>query len=214
MPANSVRAFVALVLLALLPAAAISQESTSPRTGGGAFRPGDRIVLTVSDEEALSDTFTVAAGPAVHLPLVGVVSLAGVTRDGLESHLTTAIGRVIRNPIVSAHTLVRLAVLGEVARPGFFALPADALLSDAITMAGGPTANAELRRLTLSRQGTLIQSNEELRRSIAEGRTIDELGISAGDELMVPRRHDGERAARIAGLLVGIPLTILVLTRM
>lgn len=214
MPANSVRAFIALLLLAMLPTLAPAQDAAASRFPGGVIRPGDRIVLTVSDEPTLSDTFTVAAGPAITLPLIGVVSLAGVSRESLQTHLSTVIGRVVRDPIVSARTLVRLAVLGEVARPGFFAVPADALLSDAITLAGGPTGNAEMRRLTLTRQGTVIQSDEQLRRSIAEGRTIDDLGISAGDELMVPRRRDGERAARIVGLLVGIPLTVLVLTRM
>jgi protein involved in polysaccharide export with SLBB domain len=111
-------------------------------------------------------------------------------------------------------TLVRIAVLGEVARPGFFAVPSDALLSDAITLAGGPTGNAEMRRLTLSRHGAPIQRDEELRRSIADGKTIEDLGITAGDELMIPRRHDGERTARIIGVLVGVPVGLLALSRM
>lgn len=202
--------FVLVVACGALPLSVQAQQ----RSGGAAIRPGDRIVLAVADEPTLTDTFTVSAGPAITLPLIGVVSLAGVNRDALQSHLAGVLAKIIRDPVVTARTLVRLAVLGEVARPGYFAVPADALLSDAIELAGGPTGNAEMRKLTLSRQGTLLQRDEQLRRSIAEGRTIDDLGIAAGDELMVPRRHDGERTARIIGLLVGIPLTVFVLTRM
>ena len=197
-----------------LPLSVLAQDAVASRTGGSAIRPGDRIVLAVSDEPSLTDTFTVSAGPAITLPLIGVVSLAGVSRDALQSHLAGVLARVIRDPVVTARTLVRLAVLGEVARPGYFAVPADALLSDAITLAGGPTGNAEMRKLTLTRQGAMLQRDEQLRQSIAQGRTIDDLGIAAGDELMVPRRHDGERTARIIGLLVGIPVTVFVLTRM
>lgn len=211
MHANALKFLLALaVACCALPLSVQAQE----RSGGAAIRPGDRIVLAVADEPTLTDTFTVSAGPAITLPLIGVVSLAGVNRDALQAHLAGVLARIIRDPVVTVRTLVRLAVLGEVARPGYFAVPADALLSDAIELAGGPTGNAEMRKLTLSRQGSLLQRDEQLRRSIAEGRTIDDLGIAAGDELMVPRRHDGERTARIIGLLVGIPLTVFVLTRM
>jgi polysaccharide export outer membrane protein len=214
MRGNALQVLLAALVLAGPLSVTASAQAPGMRSGASIIRPGDRIVLAVIDEPTLTDTFTVAAGPAITLPLIGVVSLAGISRDSLEAHLTAALGRVIRDPVVSARTLVRLAVLGEVARPGYFAVPADALLSDAITLAGGPTGNAEMRRLTLSRQGAMLQRDEQLRRSIAEGRTIDDLGISAGDELMVPRRRDNERTARIVALLVGIPVSVFFLTRM
>lgn len=223
-PLRDCGACAAFALLALAsPLAAASGQTptqssdptvTPVRTNGGEMRPGDRIVLWVLDEPSLTDTFTVAAGPSLTLPLVGHVDLAGVTRTELPTHLSTVLARVIREPEFSVQTLVRLAILGEVARPGFFAVPSDALLSDAITLAGGPTGNAEMRRLVLSRRGAPIQRDEQLRKSIADGRTIEDLGITAGDELMVPRRHDGERTARIIGLLVGVPVGIFAITRM
>lgn len=214
MPVDSIARVARLLCIwCAVPLATLAQSS-GVAAGPDALRPGDRIVLTVSGEAALSDTFTVAAGPAVTLPLVGEVSLVGVGRDSLQAHLHAALARVIRAPIITTQVLVRLAVFGEVARPGFVSVPADALLSDAITLAGGVTGNAEMRRLVLTRQGVTLQRDAALSRSIAEGRTIGDLGITAGDELMVPRRHDGERTARIIGLLVGIPVAVFVLTRM
>ena len=108
---------------------------------------------------------------------------------------------------------MRIAVLGEVATPGFFALPANALLSDAITHAGGPTRDAEMKKLHISRRGTTVQQGENLRSALAAGWTLDDLRLQAGDELIIPRRRDSERTVRMISLLVAIPLTVLALTR-
>jgi len=193
---------------------ASAQAVGASRQGATEVRPGDRILLVVDAEPALTDTFTVGAGPAVELPVVGRVPLAGVLRSDVQRHLSIAVTRVIRDPIVHARTLVRVAVLGEVASPGFYVLPADALLSDAITVAGGLTSEAEMKKVQLSRRGEILGRGGPLRNAIADGRTLDDLGLEAGDELWVPRRHDSERTVRILGLLVAIPLTAFALTRM
>src|SRR5438093_9895859 len=88
-----------------------------------AFQPGDRILLRVEGDSALSDTFTVVAGPALRLPDVGEICLAGVRRTDLEAHLTRELGRYIKEPVVQAHALIRVSVVGEVTRPGFYAVP-------------------------------------------------------------------------------------------
>lgn len=204
---------LALALSGAVPAALAAQAAVPPRLGTGELRIGDRIVLSVADEPALTDTFTVHAGPAITLPQIGIVPLAGVRREDVRTHLAATIGRYIKEPVVDAQTLLRVSVLGEVARPGFLSLRADALLSDAITEAGGPTGEADLKKAKLSRRGRTIQEGEKLRNSLALGSTLDDLGMEAGDELMIPRRRDTERMVRILGLIVAIPLTALALTR-
>src|SRR5919108_6097734 len=62
------------------------------------FQVGDRILLHVEGDSALSDTFTVVAGPALRLPNIGDISLAGVPRADLQSHLTRELGRFIKDP--------------------------------------------------------------------------------------------------------------------
>lgn len=202
------------ITLSLAPLT-LDAQTTAPvsRLGSGALRVGDRIVLSVESEPTLTDTFTVRPGPSIDLPVLGTIQLAGVLREDVESHLTTEIGRFIKNPVVRAQTLVRIAVLGEVATPGFFALPANALLSDAITHAGGPTRDAEMKKLHISRRGTTVQQGENLRSALAAGWTLDDLRLQAGDELIIPRRRDSERTVRMISLLVAIPLTVLALTR-
>src|SRR5438132_5082586 len=101
------------LLLLLTATSAVAQ---SPAT---TFQVGDRILLHVEGDSTLSDTFTVVTGPALRLPAIGEISLAGVRRADLEAHLTRELGRYINSPVVQARALIRLSVLGEVTRPGF-----------------------------------------------------------------------------------------------
>lgn len=195
------------------PATPTVAPTVAPRPPSGTVQVGDRIVVSVFDEPALSDTFTVSTGPSITMPGIGAIAFAGVRRDAVQPHLAAALARFLRDPVVTATTLVRVSVLGEVARPGYFLLHADALLSDAITEAGGPSPQAEMRKAQLSRRGVVLQDGPRLRDALAVGRTLDELGIQAGDELLIPRRADSERTIRILGLVVAIPLTILAITR-
>ena len=99
---------IALAAGSVLPAAA--QQPGPP------FQVGDRVLLHVEGDSALSDTFTVVAGPALRLPDIGEISLAGVRRTDLESHLQHELSRYIKDPVVQARALIRVSVTGEVAR--------------------------------------------------------------------------------------------------
>jgi hypothetical protein len=79
---------------------------------------GDRILLHVEGEPQLSDTFTVSVGPALVLAAVGEVALTNVRRADVEPYLARELAQFLNAPVVHARVLVRLAVLGEVERPG------------------------------------------------------------------------------------------------
>src|SRR5207247_8078507 len=107
------------VALALLAAGGRGLAQT-PTT---AFQAGDRILLHVEGDSALSDTFTVVAGPTLRLPNIGEISLAGVRRTDLEAHLTRELSRYIKDPVVQARALIRVSVVGGAHRPGYHAVP-------------------------------------------------------------------------------------------
>ena len=141
---------LSLIIVAVLATAgrAAAQKHTPD------FQVGDRILLLVEGDSALSDTFTVVAGPALHLPNVGEISLAGVRRPDLEMYLTRELGRYLKDPVVHARALIRVSVLGEVERPGFYAVPLDLVLADALMVAGGPTQDAKVDQLRILRGGS------------------------------------------------------------
>src|SRR2546427_12228843 len=108
------------------------------------FQIGDRILLRVEGDSSLTDTFTVSRGPALVLRVIGELPLAGVRRADIEPYLARQIGRFLKDPVVHARTLIRLSILGAVGRPGFYEVPAEAVLTDALMAAGGPTHGAKV----------------------------------------------------------------------
>jgi polysaccharide export outer membrane protein len=180
----------------------------------GEVQPGDRILLRVNGEPQFTDTFTVEAGPTLDLPNIGAVTLAGVSRDSVEPRLTAVLGRYLNHPVVRAQVLLRLGILGEVTRPGFYALPSGAVLEDLIMVAGGMTSNARFERTKLTRNDEVLLKGDQVQHAIASGRTFDALALRSGDALDIPRRPDQESRIRILGALVALPIGIYGLTRL
>ena len=190
------------------------------RLDAGDFQVGDRVLLVVQGESALSDTFTVGQGNELLLPVVGAIPLRGVLHAELESHVTAQLARRIREPRVQARPMVRIAIEGAVARPGFYSVPVGALLGDALMAAGGlaPTGRADEARL--ERSGRDVLSATAFRQAVVLGRTLDQLDVRAGDRVVVPARGVGlggigqaEGAVRTLGLLISLPLTVFALTQ-
>jgi len=197
-----------VVVVLLTAAAGPGVPMVAAQTRATPFQVGDRILLHVEGDSALSDTFTVVAGPALRLPAIGEISLAGVRRSDLEAHLTRELGRYLKDPVVQARALIRVSVLGEVVRPGYYALPVDLVLADALMVAGGATQNARVDRLQVLRGNSSLWSGDALQSQIARGATLEDLGMRAGDRIQVPLgRHDPESTWRILGIIVGTVAT-------
>jgi protein involved in polysaccharide export with SLBB domain len=195
----------------------------------GDFRTGDRIAIVVQGdtippaggglsgrpvEQQLSDTFTVNSAQELDLPVVGAVSLRGVLRAELKTYLTKEVGRFVRDPVLDAWPLIRVSVQGAVLRPGYYTLPLDAALSDALMAAGGPARGAKIGKLRIERDGKSVWQGNPLQRAIADGRTLADMSLRAGDQFMLPEtRPVVERGLRIVGLTLAIPVAIVALTR-
>ena len=197
----------------------------------GDFRVGDRVALKVegepspvdrptsppavrSVEEQLSDTFTVGPQQEITLPVLGVISLRGVLRAELEDYLTREIGRFLKEPVLHAHPLIRMSVMGAVARPGYYSVPANALVPDVLMAAGGYTAVAKPSRVRVERAGKSIWDAGQLRLAMSEGRTLDQLNLSAGDQFVVPGEQGNTyNTLRFIAVLLSIPVTAYTLTQ-
>jgi polysaccharide export outer membrane protein len=185
------------------------------RLARGDFRVGDRILVVVEGESALSDTFVVEPGRQLTLPAIGAVPLEGVLRAELQPYLTRRLAQNLRDPDVRTTAFVRLSIQGAVARPGYYGVPAAALLSDALMAAGGTMQEANMAKLRIERDGTAIWEGKALQQAIAEGRTLDDAGLVAGDQYVVPRRGATSTGdvLRFGGYLLTIPVTIITLTK-
>ncbi|MQA90567.1 MAG: hypothetical protein GEU90_10075 [Gemmatimonas sp.] len=182
------------------------------RLESGDFNPGDQIELFVEGEEQLSETFVVADGRHIDVPVLGEIPLQGVLRSELEDYLSEFVGRFIRDPVVRAQSLTRIAILGAVGTPGFYVVPPGLVLSEAIMRAGGPRDNARVDAISLRRGDVELLDEPAVQTALAEGQTLDRLGMRAGDQIIVP-----ERGQRIGGfslvqmLITTVPAAILTL---
>ena len=173
----------------------------------GDFQVGDRISLLVEGEPTLSDTFSVLEPRIVRLPTVGDIPMTGVLRSELEQHLRTHLAKFLREPVVRAQSLIRLALLGEVIKPGFYVMPTDIVLSDALMLAGGPTGAAKMKKVRIERNGDPIWHDEALQQALAEGRTLDQLNLRAGDQVMIPK-SGASIIARAAPVVLALTTTL------
>lgn len=191
--------------VAMMLAAPVAAQS-APRF----VRVGDRVLLRVDGDPQLSDTFEVAAGPSVLLPAIGAVPLAGIARDTVTAYLTGVLSKYIRDPVVHAELLIRVGVVGEVARPGYYSVPDDLLFSDLLMHAGGPTKEADVHKMKLERGDTVRWEGKKVHEAVAGQRTLAELGFQSGDQVEVPAitRHDALATVQIISILVAIPTAI------
>jgi protein involved in polysaccharide export with SLBB domain len=176
----------------------------------GDIQVGDKIFLAVERQAELSDTFNVLSGRKIVLPEIGDVPLQGVLRSELQQYLLTFLSKYIVNPAVQARSLVRLEVIGNVGRPGFYTIPSDMPLSDVIMEAGGPAQTAALDRMSVLRRNDRIWEGEALRTAMVEGRTVDQLSLRAGDAINVPQKRS--TWAFLQSLWYVIPVVSLIVT--
>ena len=196
-----------------------SKEATSfavrQRLREGDFQPGDRIAIVLDGAVKFGDTVIVRSGRTIILPDLPEITLAGVLRSELQSYLTAQLGRYIRDPQLHARPLIRIAVSGAVGRPGFYSVPADALLSDVVTIAGGPVGRAEFARSFIRRGSEQLWNGKNVDTALGEGMTVDALLLQSGDEIVIGEQRQFNWLAVVQGLATvgGIASLILTLGR-
>jgi len=196
-------------LLALVLITSPLAGQTASQAPQGDFEPGDQILLEVEGDTQFTRSFSVAPGPALTLPVIGVIPLKGVRRADVETYLSQQLGRYVKNPVVHAKVMVRLGVLGEVEHPGFYTVFSGAVVSDALMAAGGPTKDANFTGARIERDGKGLFEGNGFQDAFTRGLTVEGMGLRTGDRIVVPRRNDTERTVRMVGILVSIPIAIL-----
>ncbi len=125
-------------LAPVVPAA----EAASAGVTGYVLGAGDQISIHAVDADDISDKpIRVDSNGNVRLPMAGLVKVAGLTTEQLESEIARRLTPYIRDPQVSV-TLVEsqsnpISVLGEVKDPGVHQIQGPRTLAEALSLAGG-----------------------------------------------------------------------------
>lgn len=109
--------------------------------------PGDVLRVAVYGHEDLTRLAVVAPDGQIPFPLIGQVAAVGLTPTELEGRLRDLLGRdYLVDPQVTVtvqeYRSQRVFVLGEVEKPGTYALTGRSTLLDVLSQAGGPARAA------------------------------------------------------------------------
>lgn len=187
-----------LLLAAVVPATPAQMPGHSvTRTGSPTsdyqIRPTDILDISVFQEPDLKSTLRVSNEGTVTFPLIGIVSVGGLTphdvADAIQHRLA---GGYLINPqvtvTVTEFSKRRFTILGEVQKPGSYDIPDEQKVSilQAIGMAGGYTRIANPNRVTLMRQsGEKASTYEFNAKKMANGTSEADFVIQPGDVITV-----------------------------
>ena len=107
----------------------------------------DKLQVTVFDEPDLSKSVTVDADGTITLPLIGRVSVDGLTLREIQDQIIRQLGDgFLINPQASVEVVEyrsqNVYVLGEVASPGIYSVSGNLSLLKVLVQAGSTTAQA------------------------------------------------------------------------
>jgi len=194
-------------------------------TGNMRYRlgPGDRLKMSVFRMEGYETVADVLSDGTLSLPRLGSVPVWGLTLDEARSRITAGYGRILRRPIVYLDLVdarpVRVAITGEVQRPGLYSIGRSGTnqlastgggpsgggvtiqssgwptLLEAIQKAGGLTAYGDLRHLTVQRRmggpGSPVKTLQfDFWQVLSGGGLVTNPLLYDGDSISIPRSDD------------------------
>ncbi|MBF2017041.1 MAG: SLBB domain-containing protein [Rivularia sp. T60_A2020_040] len=192
------------VTVALEPVNPVSAQQAARIRSNYALGGGDRIRVNVFEVPEYSGDYVIPPGGAVNLPLVGSVSIEGLTTEQAADAISKRYERFLRRPIISVNLLsprpINVFVAGEVTRPGAYTLSLEGgagqdpgiqypTVLAALTTAQGVTLSADITQVQLRRQlgnGRQQTVNLDLDDLIKTGRSFQDITLRDGDTIYVP----------------------------
>ncbi len=189
--------------LALLPAGLARAQGAGAAPGPAAAAPpadyrlgaGDMVRVQVFQNPDLTVEARVSESGSIGYPLLGQVQLGGLTLREAQQRIADGLrqGRFLRAPQVTLQLLQarghQVAVLGQVARPGRFALEASNVrASDILAAAGGITPQGDdVVIISGQRNGQPFRRVVDVHSLFSGNASDQDLLLDGGDTLFVPR---------------------------
>ena len=157
------------------------------RLQNGDFIPGDRIMLMVQGDSALSDTFTVRGDRMLPLPNIPPIALQGILDSELEAHLTKELLKYIKTVSLEATPLVRISLVGF-PKSTFYTVPVDQAITDVIDAAGGwgSAPSVATDKAVVRRNGKVFLDAKATAAAVRGAKTVGDMSLRNGDELYLP----------------------------
>lgn len=165
---------------------------------------GDLIRVNVFEVPEYTGEYQIPPGGSINLPLIGSVSVLGLTTEQAADDIAQRYSRFLKRPLISVNLLsprpINIFVAGEVTRPGAYTLSLQGGAGNnpgvqyptvlaALTTAQGVTLAADVTQVQLRRK--VGRTNEQtvtlnLKDLIQTGRIGQDITLRDGDTIVVP----------------------------
>jgi len=183
-----------LVVFALQVASAAYAGGMTPAAVDESYivQPGDALQITVWKEQDLQGEFLVRPDGGLSFPLAGEVEAGGHTVEEIRKVLSSRLLKYIPDPVITVAVKApngsRIFVVGKVNRPGDFALIRPIDVMQALSLAGGTTAFADVNGIrVLRREGDRQLVFRFRYDDVRRGRELSQnILLHSGDTVVVP----------------------------
>jgi polysaccharide export outer membrane protein len=185
----------------------IKSESAKVLTAGGitsqparaatedpnySIAPEDVLTVDVWKEPEISRTVPVRRDGKISLPLLNDLQAAGLTPTQLSSEIVEKLRATIVHPqvtvIVAQMGSLRIYILGQVTRGGAYPLVPDMTVMQALSIAGGFTPYANVKKIHVMRKekGTDRIFAVNYKEVMSGRKTEQNIQLKPGDTIVVP----------------------------
>lgn len=144
---------------------------------------GDKVRVTVFNENDLSGEYEIDGSGVVAFPLIGEVPAAGGSARDLEIKIANKLRNgYLKSPVVSIEVLTYrpFFILGEVRRPGSYPYKTGLTVLNAVALAGGYTYRAKQNLWVITRSNKKDMQEKEINNG--------DFAVMPGDTIFIPER--------------------------
>lgn len=154
---------------------------------------GDRLRMDIFDVPEYSGEYQVLADGSITLPIVGSIPIGQLTIDQATQRISSAYQPFIKRPLVTLSLLqarpLKIAVAGEINRPGSYTIPLTEgkfpTLTEVVQLAGGMTVASDIRNVLLYRSGQGQPFSVDLWALLEQGNLGQDPSLRDGDRIVV-----------------------------
>ncbi|MDR3390221.1 MAG: polysaccharide export protein EpsE [Sulfuriferula sp.] len=156
---------------------------------------GDVVRISVYDHPDLQvDAVQVDEDGKIAVPLIGAIPVAGLTASAAQKRIAQALesgGFIIKpnvNLIVQQYRSKQISVLGQVNKPGKYALESTSTLTDLLALAGGIGSLGSDTVILIHKQNNQLKETKIDTLALFKGGQLNlDYTINEGDIIYVPR---------------------------
>lgn len=180
------------LFIAITPVSVPAQDTVGAQPAGYQINAGDQLDISVWKEPDLQRTVLVRPDGAFSFPLAGNIQARGRTAEEIEVELISRLLRYIPEVVLTVTVTDvsgnQIYVIGQVTRPGAFVMNPVVDVVQALTLAGGTTPFASLKKIRILRRENGVQRAIDFDYTdVSEGRSLGQnILLKSGDVVVVP----------------------------